>query len=70
MPTSNKDSETAPLYKQLLRRPLAVKASGGPEDVRLLDDFQSLSHVPGDYHLEKHIRGQTAFTRSWLEYAT
>eukprot|EP00974_Lingulodinium_polyedra_P106204 10278220-Lingulodinium_polyedra.AAC.1 len=64
MPTANKDSETASLYKQLLLRPLAVTSTEEPEDVRLLNAFVAMSRVPETEVPDKSVRGQIAFTRA------
>ena len=66
MPTCNKDSETASLYKQLLLRPLAVLPTEQPEDERMLNAFAPMSSVPESEVADKNRRGQTAFTRVWF----
>ena len=68
MPTCNKDSETASLYKQLLLRPLAVSPTEEPEDERMLKAFAPMSSVLESEVADKNRRGQTAFTRMWLSY--
>ena len=47
MPSSNVDSETAAMYKQLLLRPLSVPQSDVPEEVKVRNAFAPLCSTNG-----------------------
>ena len=69
MPSSTNDSETAAIYKQLLLRPLSVRAGDEPEDVRLLHAFHPLCAMPASTCGQTEDRaGATAFSRNWLAF--
>ena len=69
MPSSNVDSETAAMYKQLLLRPLAVPDVDEPEDLRLIQAFAPLCSAPADASVPRGHLGASAFTRSWRAFA-
>ena len=70
MPSSNVDSETAALYKQLLLRPLSVPCGEAPADQRLVEAFTPLCS-PGTEGagLGGCPDGARAFTHNWLRYS-
>jgi len=69
MPSSDVDSETAAMYKQLLLRPLSVLASDDPEDIRIAKAFAPLSSPQAEGAGLRSAAGAQAFTRNWLVFA-
>ena len=61
MPSTDSDSETAAMFKQLVLRPLSVPCDDEPADVNLLKAFAPVC-APG--------AGRTAYTRSWQDFST
>ena len=68
MPSSNVDSETAAMFKQLLLRPLSVPQSDDPEDVRVVQAFAPLCSTNG-LSGGKSEAAAKAFTWNWMQYA-
>ena len=69
MRSSNVDSETAAMFKQLLLRPIAVPNTYEPEDLRVLSAFAPLCHTPEGVLADRGAAGSTAFTRNWVEFS-
>ncbi|MCP4208139.1 MAG: hypothetical protein GY767_13960, partial [Shimia sp.] len=70
MPPNSVDAETAAMYKQVLLRPLRVEESEDPEDVRLLQAFDSLCapcqlNVP---QRTRSVQAAQAFSAAWLAF--
>ena len=69
MPSSDVDSETSAMYKQLLLRPLTMPGVDEPDDVRLIRAFSPLCSSPEPHASTSNLEGATAFSRNWVQYS-
>ena len=76
MPSATHDAEVAAMYKQLLLRPMAVKAGAEPDEDRLLDAFACMCMPEDQVFMQsasgmQHARAAaTCFSRSWQQWAS
>ena len=70
MPPSNRDSETAAMFKQLLTRPLAVPEDLSiPVDIRLLQAFEPTCPPRGANRADASAWDAQAFSAAWVAFS-
>ena len=68
MPSSDVDSETSAMYKQLLLRPLSIAGGEDPADVSLVHAFSPICCSAVPHAASRSLEGATAFSHNWVQY--